>query len=519
MTNSYDNIIIGAGHNGLVCAAYLAKAGKKVLVLERADQVGGAAITRDFADGFRVSACAHVLHMLRPSVVRDLNLESHGLDMSQPGIATISLDAEGNHTTIGRDSLDGANVSDEDKTAYRDFVKRMEGHAKVLAKQYMKTPPRLASIGLKNSLKLAGLGWDLRFGLGKKKMEDLMRIVTMNIHHLLDESLDNEALKGALSFYAVLGTSLDQRMQTSVFTYLHHVAGGLDTKAVLPKGGMGGVSDALAASAQSFGAEIRTGAAVDHVLLDGGEAVGVVLSGGEEIRAKTVVSNADPRTTFFKLVGARHLEAGFAHRLGNLRNTGRVAKVHIALNGVPDFKGLETSALGNRLLISPSRKYLDNAYNHSKYGEFSAAPAMEITMPTMADASLAPDGQHVLSAIVQYAPYELKAGWDDSQKAAFTDRVIDALAVYAPGIRDQVVATECLTPADIEQEFGITGGHWHHVELALDQMLMMRPVHGTAQYKTPIEGLYLCGAGAHPGGGVMGAAGHNAAQEILAGDK
>ncbi len=514
----YDALIIGAGHNGLVCAAYLAKAGRKVLVLERSDQAGGAAITREFAPGFRVSACAHILHMLQPGIVRDLKLEAHGLDLNGSAIETISLAEGGNALTIRRGGIEGPGVSEADKSAYVSFIKRMEGHAKALAPQLLKTPPRLANVGLGNTMKLAGMGWDIRFGLGKKQMRDFLRIAGMNIYDLLDEEFEGEALKGALALDAVLGTAMEPRMPGTVLTYLYRLAGGLKGKATLPLGGMGSVTKALMVAASSFGAEIRLETAVERVILEKSNAVGVALAGGEEVRAGAVVSNADPRNTFLKLVGARNLEAGFAHRISNFRSSGRAAKVHFALKALPEFRGLNQDALGNRLIIAPSRRYLDHAFNHSKYGEFSGAPAMEITIPTISDPSMAPAGKHVLSAIVQYAPYDLKGGWDAGRKV-FAERVVEVVSTYAPDFKDKITALECLSPVDIESEFGMTGGHWHHGELALDQMFMMRPTYGTAQYRTPVDGLYLCGAGAHPGGGVMGAAGHNAAQVILKGDK
>ncbi len=518
MADHYDAVIIGAGHNGLVCAAYLARAGRKVLVLERSGQAGGAAITREFGPGFRVSACAHILHMLQPKVVRDLNLKAHGLDLSGPSIDTISLAGDGNHLTIRRHGIDGAQVSEADKTAYAKFIKRMERHAGALAPQLLKTPPRLADAGLGNMMKLAGMGWDIRFGLGKKRMRDFLRIIGMNIHDLLDEEFESEALKGAMALDAVLGTAMEPRMPGTVLTYLYRLAGGLKSDATLPMGGMGSVTAALAKAATGFGAEIRLETLVDRVILEKAGAVGVALSGGEEIRAPLVISNADPKTTFLKLVGARNLEAGFAHRVGGIRASGRAAKVHMALKALPKFAGLDQDALANRLVIAPSRKYVEHAFNHSKYGEYSDRPAMEITIPTVADPSLAPAGQHILSVIVQYAPYHLKAGWE-TQKDAFVERVANVISTYAPDFRDQMTIVECLTPVDIEREFGMTGGHWHHGELALDQIFMMRPTYGAAQYSTPVDGLYLCGAGAHPGGGVMGAAGHNAAHAILAGDK
>lgn len=387
-----------------------------------------------------------------------------------------------------------------------------------LAPQLLKTPPRLANVGFGNARQLVKMGWDIRFGLGKDRMRDFLRIVGMNIHALLDEELENEALKSALAFDAVLGTALEPRMATSVLTWLYRIAGGQGSQMTLPIGGMGNVTDALEKAALSFGAEVRTGASVRNILLEDGNAVGVILENGEEIRAQKVISNADPKTTFLKLVGARNLETGFANRIDNSRSKGRAAKVHIVLNELPVFTGLSDGELRNRLIIAPTRRSQELAFNPSKYGEVAEAPVMEITIPTLSDPSLAPTGKHILSAVVQYVPYDAKGGWE-TQRDVLIKNILETLSIYAPTINDKVESVECLTPSDIEEEFGMTGGHWHHGELAIDQMFMMRPVHGTAQYRTPIEGLYLCGAGAHPGGGVMGAAGHNAAQSIITGDK
>jgi phytoene dehydrogenase-like protein len=276
---------------------------------------------------------------------------------------------------------------------------------------------------------------------------------------------------------------------------------------------MGTVSDALAAAASSHGAEIRTGARVKKILLDFDQVCGVELEGGETIEAGLVVSNADPKTTFNHLLGPENLEAGFAHRVRNIRSNGCVAKLHLALSEAPAFSGLPAEFLGERLVVAPSLQYVEHAFNHAKYREYSARPVMEIIVPSVHDKSLAPEGKHVLSAVVQWAPYNLRQGWSEA-KVAFTGTVMDVLAEYDPDIRAKTLYTELLTPADLEAGFGMTGGHWHHAEMAMDQFLMMRPVYGAGQYATPIDGLWLCGAGCHPGGGVMGSAGRNAARAI-----
>ena len=316
---------------------------------------------------------------------------------------------------------------------------------------------------------------------------------------------------------AVLGTKSAPRSNNSVFTALHRMSGnnGHGAGALsIPKGGMGAIADALAAAAKQAGAAIRTNSPVKRILMDFDRVNGVELENGEQILADIVVSNADPKTTFLDLLGARNIEAGFAHRIKHLRSKGNSAKLHLALSDLPSFKGLDASKLGQRLLIAPTQEYVDHAFNHCKYGAFSPKPVFEITIPSIHDSSLAPPGQHVLSAVVQYAPRELRDGWQDG-KAVFTEVVMKTLEQYAPDIRSKAVVAEVLTPEDIEQQFRISGGHWHHAELAMDQFFMLRPVPFAAQYHTPVNGLYLCGAGSHPGGGVMGSAGRNAARAIL----
>ncbi len=516
--SNFDTIIIGAGHNGLVCASYLAKAGRKVLVLEANEQVGGAAITREFAEGFSVSACAHLLNLLHPQVISDLSLEQHGLKMAATDLSTIALSSAGEHLVLKRDSLSGNGIGVSEQQAYRDFQDKLRRFSKILQKTFMKRPPRLVHKDPADLMNLASLGLSVRM-LGREDMRELLRIGAINIYDVLQESFDNELLKGALGFDAVLGSNLGPRSPNSVLTYLYRLSGQLDstdTAVSLPEEGMRGLGTALRKSAEAAGVEIRTGVAVRRVLLDVDRATGVETVAGEKLNSDLVVSNADPKTTFLQLVEARNLESGFTRRVNNIRMQGKAAKLHLALDGLPEFSGLNEIELGQRLVISPNLDYLEKAFDHSKYGEYSNAPALEVSIPSIHDKSLAPEGKHVLSAIVQYAPYNLRAGWD-TNKEVFTNLVIDLLAEYAPGIKEQVSASELLTPVDIESEFNISGGHWHHGEYTLDQFMMLRPVPGAAQYSTPVKGLYLCGAGSHPGGGVMGLAGRNAANEISSG--
>ena len=512
MTDKNRVVIIGGGHNGLVCAAYLAKAGKQVTVLEASAQVGGAAITREFAPGFRVSAGAHLLYLLDKHIRKDLALDSHGLQMAQNAMSTIALSENGQHLTFSGNTVSGEGVSAEDKTAMVEYHRFMTRFAGIIGRLHNQIPPRIRIDDRGDLISLAKTAWSIR-SMGKKDMREFLRMTGINIYDILKENFEHPMIRGALSLDGVLGSFLGPRSNNSVFCALHRWSGS-DGMSVA-KGGMGAVTQAIADAAGKHGANIRTSSAVARILMENGQVQGVELENGEQVMAPTVVSNADPKTTFFDLLGARHLEAGLVRKIQNIRMRGNASKLHLALSGRPEFTGLNENQSGERLLIAPNIEYVERAFNNAKYGEHSTQPVAEITIPSLNDDSLAPSGQHVLSAVIQYTPYELKAGWPDA-KQAFTDQVIDLIAQYAPGIRQQIVHAELLTPVDIEREFRIHGGHWHHGELALDQFMMMRPAPGVSQYHGQVDGLYLCGAGNHPGGGVMGSAGRNAANAVIA---
>ena len=512
MTDRYDAIIVGAGHNGLVCAAMLAKAGRHVLVLEASSQVGGAAITREFADGYSVSTCAHLLYQLQPEVRRELGLR---IRYASEDMATIALGKDGEHVRLSANRASG--VPERDVEQYRRFHKRMARFADVLRAQLNRTPPRLGTRDRKDLAPLAKLGFDIR-RLGRDEMREFLRLVGMNIHDELTERFEHPLLKGAIGFDAVLGTHLGPRSPGTIMTYLYRLAGS-HGRLALPKGGMGTVTALLAQSARAAGATIRTDMPVRRIVVANGRVVGVQCIDGEEFQSYTVVSNADPKRTVNELVGARHFETTFANRIRHFRARGNAAKLHLALDGLPAFDGLAAQDYGHRIVIAGDEHEVERAFNPAKYGEFSPEPIMEITFPSVHDETLAPPGRHIMSAVVQYAPYALQGGWDDAAKQAFVDTILRRIAQYAADIEQRVVASELLTPADIESEFGMTGGHWHHGELTLDQFLFVRPVSSAAQYALPLDGLYLCGAGAHPGGGVSGAAGRNAAREILLREK
>jgi phytoene dehydrogenase-like protein len=518
MTEQQSVIVIGGGHNGLVCASYLARAGRKVLVLESAAQPGGAAVTREFAPGYSVSAVAHLLHLLDPGVERELGLARHGLAYAKTGLRTVALSPDNPPLILNDGEIEGGEVSAADRLGLRAHTARMRKFARVIARQHGRIPPRLDFKSWSDALPAAAVALDIRL-LGRRDMREFLRVATMNIFDVLEEQFENPLLKGALALDGVLGTRLGPRSGNSVYAALYRQSGSVNGRPgalALPRGGMGAVTTALSAAARGVGAELRVGARVDEIIVSNGRATGVRLQSGEVLSADMVVSNADPKTTLLGLLGARHLEAEFARSVHHVRATGTAAKLHLALSAVPRFRGLTADQHGERLVIAPDLEYIERAFNPAKYGEYSPHPVMEITLPTLHDVSLAPPGRHVLSAVIQYAPHDLKGGWAEG-KQRFQALVMDLLEQYAPGIGALVQHSELLTPADIEQQFGIAGGHWHHGELALDQFMMLRPVAGAAQYATPVAGLYLCGAGCHPGGGVMGSAGRNAARVILGG--
>jgi phytoene dehydrogenase-like protein len=513
MAANHDAIVIGAGHNGLVCAALLAKAGVNTLVLEANQRVGGAAVTRPFAEGYSVSAVAHLLYQLQPLVERDLGLK---ISMAAENLRTVALSREGDHVRIEGDDVYG--VGDADKDSYRDFRRRMTRFADLLNAYSNKTAPRLTrSASRSDLLTLAQLAFDVR-RLGRREMQEFLRLIGMNIRDEVRERFDSGLLRGALSLDATLGTHLGPRSPNTILTYLHRFAG---THGVLkqPVGGMGAVSEALARSARVNGAVIRTGTKVSRIIVHDGRVEGVETESGDAFRSGLVVSNVDPKSTMLKLVGSKHLETGFTRSVHHIRARGNAAKLHLALDGLPSIAGVESGEFGCRFLIAPDDDYVERAFNHAKYGETSVKPVFEFTFPSVRDSELAPPGKHVMSAIVQYVPYGLRAGWSAEAREAFTKLALTTLSAYMPDLGDRVMASELLTPADIEKQFHISGGHWHHGELALDQFLFTRPVAGAHQYAMPVSGLYLCGAGTHPGGGVSGAAGRNAARVILGREK
>jgi phytoene dehydrogenase-like protein len=511
---AFDSIIIGAGHNGLVCAAYLAKNGQKVLVLESAADPGGLAASREFHPGFKAPV-AHSISHFPQKITRDLKLEAHGFKARSEPLPTIGLSADGNHVVLHKGAVTG--VTEKDVQSYGDFSHLMQRFADTLEPFWLKTIPRATFTNLAELMTFGRIGLKLRM-LGKKDMREFMRIAALPARDLVDEYFEDDILKAVLCWDGLIGSKMAPRSPNhAVLPMLYRMAGEHHGAPSLPEGGVGGLIAALVSSAVASGVDIQTDSRVERVLVasdqQGLSASGVQLANGDRIQADRVISAVDPQTTFIDLVGTRNLEIEFSNRIRRLRCDGYVAKLHLALSGLPKFNGLDQAR--GRMIIAPDMDTIEFAFDDAKYGDCSQEPVMEIVLPSLHDASVAPASQHVLSAHVMYAPYRLKGGWDQQARDAFCERVIDIIARYAPGIRELILHQELLTPADLERTYRVTGGHWHHTEFALDQALMMRPTYEAAQYSTPLRGLYLCGAGCHPGGDLTGSPGHNAAQEIL----
>ena len=510
----FDTVIIGGGHNGLVCANYLAKAGQAVLVLEASANFGGLASKRTFFPGFKVNV-AHAINQFSGEINSDLNLSKFGYTYSNKALLNIGLDLDGEHVTVAQDGVHG--VSDADKKSYQKYISSLRKFAKALKPFWMKTIPRLNVSSIKEILTFMQIGLKIKM-LGRKDMREFLRIFSLPARDLMDEFFDSDLLKATLSWDALIGSSQAPRSpNNSILPLLYRMSGEHYGHYFIPECGVDGLIDALVASAKNAGVELRLDSRVKKISIDGNRdglrAVGVLIDGKDEISADRIVSAIDPKQTFIDLVGTESLEIEFSNRINRLRAQGYVAKLHLALSGLPDFKGLESPDA--RLIIASNMDKIEFAWDDAKYGQCPQEPVMEVIIPSIHDQSLAPKGKHVLSANIMYVPYQKNGGWSDQEKKELMDKLVDTLSLYAPGIKDQILHSELLTPNDLEKTYNVTGGHWHHAELALDQMLMMRPTYESAQYKTRINGLYICGAGCLPGGSVMGAAGHNAAKEIL----
>lgn len=509
MTEQIDAIIVGAGHNGLVCAATLARAGLNVTVLEAREVAGGMASPSSIINDYQSPGLAHTSFPVAPAIRKALKLDEFGY-ATGTAVDTVSLQEDGRHLTIGASGVPGSDDSDN----YLRFKNEYVAFARALQPLFLNRPPRLKDMDFADMSTLARLGWKVRMGLGRESMYEFMRVAAINIYDVLNEVFEDERLKGAIAADAVIGHHMGPRTPGTVLTWLTRLAGELNGSLSVESGGPAQLSQSLVQAAEAAGAILLLGQHVGKILVEKGRAYGVEMKSGERLEAQLVVSNADPRSTFLDQVGAPELDAAFAQRVAQIRGAGSVAKLHVALSGTPEFTGLDADAIRNRFLVAPSMKYLERAFNHSKYGELSSDPLLEITFPSAHNDSLAPDGHHVMSVIVANAPYKLAAGWKNEREAVL-NQIVTRLGQYAPNLPSLMVGHEFLAPPDIEQEFHVRQGHWHHGEMTIHQSFMMRPLHGSAQYDTPVDGLFLCGAGSHPGGGLTGLPGYNAAKRVL----
>jgi phytoene dehydrogenase-like protein len=527
VSGRHDVIVIGGGHNGLVAATYLARAGRKVLVLERRHTLGGAAVTEEIFPGFKFSVYSYVVSLLRPEIIRELELPRHGLEiLPLDGTFTPMLNGDylwrmNDHARSRREI---ARHSRLDADAYDEYGKAMVEMGRFVKPLLSMTPPDPTSFKLAGMRDLLALG--RRFAqLPFDDKYNQVQLLTRSALDLLDQWFETDVLKATMAASGIIGTFLGVRSPGTAYVLLHHYMGEIDgafRSWGLPRGGTGAISAAIASAAREAGVEIRTEADIAQIAVSGGRATGVVLASGAELSAKVVASSADPRVTFGKLLDRKLLPAAFAEDVSRFKFRGSSGKVNLALDALPDFRCLPGAGahLRGAISISPSVDYMERAYDDAKYGRFSRRPYIDIVIPSLTDPSVAPPGKHVMSCFVQYAPYHLKdpdfpGGWDDAREA-FGDAVVKAIAEFAPNLPGIIRHRQVVTPLDIERTLGLSEGNIFQGELTMEQLFLLRPAPGWAQYRTPIRGLYLCGSATHPGGGIMGAPGRNAALRILA---
>jgi len=518
----YNAIVIGGGHNGLTAAAYLARAGRKVLVLERRQVLGGAAVTEEVFPGFKFSVASYVVSLLRPEIIRDLDLPRHGLEIL-PLDGTFTPMPNGDYLWRVNDHAQTHREirrhSKLDAEAYDEYGKAMVEMARFVKPILNMTPPDPMSLNPRELMKLLFLGNRFR-GLADGDRYNQLQLMTMSAVDFLDQWFETDVLKATMSASGIIGTFLGVRSPGTAYVLLHHYMGEIDgafRSWGFARGGTGAISNAIASAAREAGVEIRTEAAVERISVRGGQATGVVTTNGDEFEADLVLSSVDPHLTFLRFLDAKELPEDFLAEVQRYKFRGSSGKVNLALDALPEFTCLPGPGphLRGAISISPAVDYMERAYDQAKYGEFSSRPYIDMVIPTLTDPSVAPPGKHILSCFVQYAPYKLASGTWDQQREAFGDTVIDTIAEYAPNLRDIILHRQVLTPLDIERQFGLTEGNIFQGELTLEQLFFARPVPGWAQYQTPIRNLWMCGSATHPGGGIMGAPARNCARRIL----
>lgn len=524
MTKKHDAIIIGAGHNGLTTAAYLAKAGLDVLVVEKNDYIGGAAVSRELEEGFTYSNCSYVCSMMRQSIHRDLNLTRHGLVLV-PYLGTVGFGNNGRTMIHYNDHEASYNhirddLSPHDADAMMRFETDLARYAQLIRKTLLRTPPDPTSFkprDIKELLFLAKQFW----ALGEKEIYEYVRFFTMSAADFLDDYFEDDLVKAAMASPSIIGTALGVYSPGSAYILLHHVMGDVDGNIGawgLARGGMGAISGAIASAMKEAGGKIKTNAGVERILVKGGKAVGVVLDNGDELYSKIVVSNLDAKRTFTKIMDRDDLPPGIFEKADNFKIRGSSGKLNIALSDIPKFTNLPDNRYINRggQTFVGSLEMMEKAYDCWKRGTWSDDPFIEAVIPSAWDPTVAPPGQHWMAAFIQYCPYKLADGpWTDAKRDAFGQTVVDKIERHAPGFKDLIVHMEVRTPQDIENEIGLTEGNIFQGELTIDQLLFNRPFPGYAQYRMPIKNMYMCGSSTHPGGGVSAACGANAAREIL----
>jgi len=524
MMARYDAVVVGGGHNGLVCAAYLARARMKTVVLERRHLVGGAAVTEEVWPGFGVSTASYVVSLLSARVVSELDLPRYGYHVYPLDPAYFAPFPDGSAFLLWDDPARAAEeigkINARDGHAYLEYNRELGELADLVRPLLYRRPPDPGVRSLADVVEALSLG---RYAFGhRRSISRLVDLMTMSCADFLDRFFVDERVKGALAPGGVIGMWGGPMSPGSAYVLLHHRMGEIDGVTGgwgFVRGGMGGVSEAIAASARAAGAEIRTNAQVAAIDVAGGRATGVTLVDGTRIEAGTVVSGAHPQATLLSLLGAEHLPDELVRELETFRNRSPSAKVNLALSELPDFTAMPGNELGPQhpeVMISPSLEYLEKAWDDAKYGRFSEGPMIDAVIPTTKDPTIAPEGRHIMTCFVQYAPYEPREGsWDGGAREALGDRVVDTINEYAPDFKDSVIERQVLTPFDLEQRFGLIGGNIFQGEMSLDQLFSFRPTPELAGYKTPVHGLYLCGSGTHPGGGVMGIPGLNASKVVI----